>query len=381
MKYRIVYYIESRGFGGAEQMLFNLLRGLDRDLWEPVLVYQPFPGILQFVERVESLDIDTLSVPTVKGLWDIRGLKNMIENLKELHPAIFHAQLVSNLKCTSGIVCAWFAGVKAILATQHSYQGVRAQRIHQFYKLVFYQKLISIFADYYIAVSYKQAERLKRNVISGKKVKVVQNAVYFKDYCRKGDGDLLKSELKYKEDKCLVLTVARIDKLKGHKYLIEAAALVPDTVFLLAGDGPERSAMEKKTRELKVEDRVVFLGQRNDIPELLSACDLFVLPSLLEGLPLSVLEAMCASKPVIATDIDGINEIIIDGENGLLVPPANSNALAEKIKLLLSDKLLAKRLAVSGKERALRDFSTEKMVNGVTDIYSELIRRKRITAD
>jgi glycosyltransferase involved in cell wall biosynthesis len=236
-----------------------------------------------------------------------------------------------------------------------------------------------MFVDCYIAVSYKLAERLKKNVISEDKVKVVRNAVNVKYFCHKNESDLSKSELKHSEDKRVALTVARIDKLKGHKYLIEAAPFVPDTVFLIAGDGPEKAVLEKKARDLKVADRVVFLGQRNDVPELLNACDFFVLPSLLEGLPLSVLEAMSASRPVIATDIDGINEIIIDGENGLLVPPADPKALAEKIKLLLSDKSLAARLAVSGKETIIRNFTLEKMVKEVTDIYCEIIRRKGIT--
>ena len=381
MKHRIVYYIESKDFGGAEQMLFNLLSGLDRDLWEPVLVFHPHPGIIPFIERIKGLDINTQPVSFIKGLGDLSGMKNLIENLKELRPAVFHAQLVSNLRCTCGIICAKLAGIRAILATQHSYQEIRARRIYRLYTLIFYQKLISIFVDYYIAVSYKLAERLKKNVISENKVKVVQNSVNVEDFRHNDDGDLLKSELKNIGDKGVVLTVARIDKLKGHKYLIEAAPLVPDTIFLLAGDGPERAAMEKKARDLKVADRVVFLGQRNNIPELLNACDFFVLPSLLEGLPLSVLEAMSASKPVIATDIDGINEIIIDGENGLLVPPADSKALAEKIKLLLSDKSLASRLAVSGKETIMKNFTSEKMVKGVTDIYCEVIRRKGITAN
>src|SRR3990167_5851439 len=223
MKHRIVYYIESKDFGGAEQMLFNLLSGLDRDLWEPVLVFHPHPGIIPFIERIKGLDINTQPVSFIKGLGDLSGMKNLIQKLKELRPVVFHAQLVSNLRCTCGIVCAKLAGIRAILATQHSYQEIRARRIYRLYTLIFYQKLISIFVDYYIAVSYKLAERLKKNVISENKVKVVQNSVNVEDFRHNDDGDLLKSELKNIGDKGVVLTVARIDKLKGHKYLIEAA--------------------------------------------------------------------------------------------------------------------------------------------------------------
>lgn len=359
-------------------MLFNLLRWLERDAWEPVLLYHPHPGIIPLIERVRSLGISTTDVPAITGFSDLSGMKTLILKLRELRPAVFHAHLVSNLRCTYGIICAKLAGIRAIVATQHSYQELRARRIHRVYVLLFYQKLISMLVDQYIAVSRSQAERLKKNVISENKVQVVQNAVNVKDFCRKAGANLLKFGLKHDDERPAVLTVARLDKLKGLGYLIEAASIVPEAVFFLAGDGPERANLEAKARELKVEDRVIFLGQRNDIPELLNSCDLFVLPSLLEGLPLSVMEAMSAAKPVIATDIDGINEVIIDGENGLLFPPADSKALAERIKLLLSDNELARRLAVSGKERVSRDFSAERMIEEVTGIYRDIIRRNNI---
>ena len=230
--------------------------------------------------------------------------------------------------------------------------------------------------DRYIAVSYKQAEHLKGAVISGNKVNVVHNGVRVEDFCHRADGNLLKSILRNNEEKSLVLTVARMDKLKGHRYLIEAATMVPKAKFLLAGDGPERSELENLSRDFNIRDRVIFLGHRNDIPALLNACDLFVLPSLLEGLSLSVMEAMAASIPVIATDIDGMNEIITNGENGFLVPPADARALAEKINLVLSNPSIAQITTLRGKKKVHNEYSAKKMADGVTRIYEEIIRKK-----
>lgn len=373
MKYRVVYYMESSDFGGAEQVLYNLLSELDRSSWEPVLVYQQHSGIASFVDRIGDLGISTVPVSAIEGLGDISGINRLVGTLKQLRPAVFHAQLVSNLKCTAGIICARLAGIKAVVATQHSYQKFRARRIYKVYIRFIYQRLVSMLVDRYISVSRSQAEQLKKAIPQGK-VSVVHNAVRTEDF-----ASCARSEAIQGDRKPAVLTVARLDRLKGIGYLIEAAALVPDAFFFLAGDGPERANLEERARELDIADRIIFLGRRNDIPALLHSCDIFVLPSLLEGLPLSVMEAMSASKPVIGTNIDGINDLITDRENGLLVPPGDPRALADAINLILSDERLAQRIAASARDTINLGFTQEKMIEGVTDIYSEIIRKKGIT--
>jgi hypothetical protein len=170
-----------------------------------------------------------------------------------------------------------------------------------------------------------------------------------------------------------ILTVARLDKQKGLNYLLEAAALIPEAMFVLAGEGPERPALEAHTRALSLNNRVVFLGYRADIDDLLASCDLFVLPSLFEGLPLSVLEAMAAGKPVVATAIGGTDETIIHGETGLLVPPADPFALAGAIRTALADPSLSRRLGAAGRARVHQQFSAESMVRRITEIYDEIL--------
>jgi glycosyltransferase involved in cell wall biosynthesis len=166
---------------------------------------------------------------------------------------------------------------------------------------------------------------------------------------------------------------ARLEKQKGHQYLIEATAQVPEALFLFAGVGSEQTRLEAQAKALGVTDRIIFLGHREDIADLLASCDLFVLPSLFEGLPLSILEAMAACKPVVATAVDGNNEIVIDGQTGLLVPPADPGALAGAIRTVLSDPVLARRLAAGGKARVQQEFCAEKMVKSVMQVYEELV--------
>jgi glycosyltransferase involved in cell wall biosynthesis len=120
---------------------------------------------------------------------------------------------------------------------------------------------------------------------------------------------------------------------------------------------------------------VRFLGHREDIPQLLATCDLFVLPSLYEGLPLSVLEAMASRKPVVASKVAGNDEAVVDGWTGMLVPPMDGTALAGAIETMLADQRMAVRFGEAGRKRVAQMFSAEAMVRGVSDIYDELMAR------
>ena len=129
---------------------------------------------------------------------------------------------------------------------------------------------------------------------------------------------------------------------------------------------------------LGIADRVLLLGHRDDVPALLASCDVFVLPSLYEGLPLSVLEAMASARPVVATDVAGSNEVVRHAESGLLVPPADPRALADAIRRVLSDRVEAERLARAGRARVEREFSVERMVRGVEAVYDQVLASPRI---
>jgi glycosyltransferase involved in cell wall biosynthesis len=148
---------------------------------------------------------------------------------------------------------------------------------------------------------------------------------------------------------------------------------VPNAIFVLVGDGSERASLEAQAARLGIGDRVIFLGYRDDVAELLASCDLLVLPSLYEGLPLSVLEAMAAGKPVVATSVGGTPEAVLDGETGFLVPSRDPTALVRAIQRLLKDACLRRKMGMAGRRRVQRNFSPTQMVAGVTQMYEKLL--------
>lgn len=281
---------------------------------------------------------------------------------------VFHAHLSWPLGCRLGIAAAKLAGIRCIAATSHLYyplRKVRWARVKQFMQ--------AAAIDRYIAVSGELSRRLRDDLgVPGRKLRVVHNGIPVPRSVPKID-DELRGSLLQGANRPIVLTAARLHEQKGHEHLLEAAVHVPRALFVLAGDGPERERLEARARDIGIEDRVRFLGLRDDVGALLAACDLFVLPSLYEGLPLSVLEAMAVARPVIATSVGGTAEAVIDGENGLVVPPADPAALAAAINSLLSDPARATRMGQAGRARVIESFSIESMVRGVEAVYDEVL--------
>ncbi len=172
-----------------------------------------------------------------------------------------------------------------------------------------------------------------------------------------------------------VLHVANMNsEVKGHEVLIEAARLISanlgDIHFILIGDGPLRSGLENQARKAKLEDVVHFVGRRNDTPELLACADLFLFPSLAEGMPNALLEAAAAGLPIVATSVGGIPEIIENGLNGMLVPPGNSQALADASIRLLTDHELSARLGRAAQATVRAKFGFDTLADALTGMYS-----------
>jgi glycosyltransferase involved in cell wall biosynthesis len=173
------------------------------------------------------------------------------------------------------------------------------------------------------------------------------------------------------------IMVAGFDKVKGHAFLLQALAALRDralpVVMLIAGEGAERANMEQLARELRLgPEQVRFLGRRADIVNLLAASDFFVLPSLMEGLPLAILEAMSQKLPVIATPVGGVPELLEPERHGLLVKPGDAADLADAIARLKTDPALCKSLGKAGYDRVCREFTFDVMTRKYEDIYYTL---------
>ena len=176
---------------------------------------------------------------------------------------------------------------------------------------------------------------------------------------------------------CLIGTVGRLTPVKGIPYLLQAARILlrqgANVKVLVVGDGSIRQDLMTQTRDLGVSENVVFLGHREDTDELLQALDIFVLPSLSEGIPMALLEAMAASRAVVASRVGGIPEIIEDGFEGFLVEPMDVDSLAERCRLLIESPDVARKMGEQGRKRVERDFSATAMADRVASVYKELL--------
>ncbi|HEU5102196.1 MAG TPA: glycosyltransferase [Roseiflexaceae bacterium] len=366
----VFHFTDTTGFGGAEQAMLHLLAGTDRQRWHPVLLYHPSPGIAPLLERAHQINVELRPVPALPlGLVGALRIPQFASALRARRPDVFHAHLTWPLACKYGLVAASLACVPAVIATVQLFMNLpydRSTRLQQ--------RLIASRVDAYVAVSCHVARQLRQTFhIPRHKVKVIHNAVPLTPYLH--GASTAGASLADDSNLPSVLTVARLDEQKGLDYLLAAAALIPDARFFVAGDGPERARLEAYARALGLDDRVAFLGYRSDIPDLLSNCDLFVLPSLFEGLPLSILEAMVAGKPVITSAIGGTDEVVIHEQTGLLVPPGEPIALARAIRAILDNPPLGARLAQAGQARVRQQFAAETMIQHVTQLYEEVLGR------
>jgi glycosyltransferase involved in cell wall biosynthesis len=199
------------------------------------------------------------------------------------------------------------------------------------------------------------------------------------------EPDAVRRSLRLEPGCPLALFVGRLAPQKGVKDLIAAFDLLqhvrPDYRLLIAGDGPLRRELEELASAFRLDNVVRFLGHRDDVPSLLAASDLLVLPSYYEGLPNVVLEAMRFRKPVVATSAPGTTEVVADGQTGILVPMHKPTALAQAIRAVLDDRELAARYGAAGRARAESEFRVITMVERFAELYEELARGKGLSVD
>jgi len=346
-----------------------LLGSLDREQWRPTLLLDDRPGAEVLAERAAALGVPVRLVgPLPLGLAGAREVPALVRLLRRERPEVFHAHMSSPVACKWGLTAAVAARVPAVLGTVQvgGYEPPDRSADLQL-------RALARGVDRYLAVSEEIACELTEQLgWPAEKIDVVYNAVDLARVEVEAPPGL-REELAGGAGRPLVLTPARLDAQKGHRVLFEAIPEVPDALFLLAGEGPEREPLEALAAQLGIADRVRFLGRRDDVPELLAACDAFALPSLYEGSSLAVLEAMAAGIPIVSSAIGGTEELIEDGRSGLLVAPGDSAALAAALRRLLGDPDLGRGLAAAARERVEAGLTREAMASRVTGIYRELL--------
>ncbi len=352
---RIVHLVSSLKVGGMEQFVLRIAAVQSADHRVTVLALQDGP--LREEARGMGLAVHVLG-GSQKHLRALRGAAL----LARLRPDIAHAHNQTSLHYA--VLAKRVAGAKVVM-TNHG-QGMGSPRTPS--------ALEWRDTDSIIAVSQAVADRMRDAGVADK-VSVILNGVETKAPMQ-GRAETRKA-LGLSAG-VVGLMVARIDGFKGHDALLQAlAALKAKGVLLtvlIAGDGAQRKNMEELAGSLGLNgSHIRFLGFRSDVPDLHEASDFFLLPSLTEGLPLSVLEAMAAGKPVVATRVGGIPELVEDGEHGFLVPVGDNEALTRAIETLVRDANLRERLGRAGLDRVTTDFSFTQMKEKYLSLYGRLL--------
>jgi glycosyltransferase involved in cell wall biosynthesis len=358
----VAHFIDTAEFGGAERALVHLLTGLDRRAWRPVLFHHDEPGLGPLVDAADAAGIERRIVRPLRGPRGLAGVPGFARALGAAGAAVFHAHLNWPLACSGGLLAARLARVPSVATVQLFSGFPRAGTMG------LQRRLVPRSVGRYIAVSAAVADDIATQLqVPRDRIRVVPNGVAIDDleHAPSSNAAARRSPT--------VLTLARLAPQKGLPYLLRAAAMLPGVSFVIAGEGAERASLEREARDLGVSDRVTFVGFRTDTAALLAEADILVLPSVNEGLPLAVLEAMAAGRPVVATAVGGTPEIVHDRETGLLVPPADPGALARAIGELLADPPLARRLAEAGRALVRSRLSSAATARGVAGVYDELL--------
>jgi glycosyltransferase involved in cell wall biosynthesis len=264
----------------------------------------------------------------------------------------------------------------------HGFTGIKhITTCHGFFKRRFSRKLLPCWGEKIIAISEQVEEHLIGDFrVNPGRIILINNGI---DTDRFGPvASSQKQESKFRlglKSGPVIGILARLSDVKGHKYLIEAMkiALVfsPDAKLLIAGEGRMEKELKRLAKSLNITDSIFFVPEALDTREILSATDIFVMPSLKEGLGLALMEAMSFGLPVIGSAVGGIKTLIKDGENGLLVNPGDSSAIAKAIVGLLSDPDKAKRLGDNARRFIAERFSQEKMILKTEELYLECLRK------
>lgn len=338
-------------------MLFDLARHLSPEHFEVKVVTVVGDGPL--VQNFREAGIE-VRVFEKKGKIGLGVIWKIWRFLRQERPEIVHTHLFGG--DTWGRAAAILARVPIIVSTEHNTnldEGWAKRKV---------KKFLSFFTKKIVAVSEAVRDySITRDRIKARKMMVVLNGI-----------DIEKFSVAAKEqfnDPPVIGVIGRLDEQKGHKYLFETLNLIKTIPWILwvVGDGSLKNNLELLAKDLNLRERIIFLGARRNIPEILSQIDIFVLPSLWEGLGLAVLEAAAAGKPIVASRVGGIPEIIKDGETGILVLPKNVKSLADGLEHVLLGVSEAKEMGERARRMVREKFSAEKMAESYGKLYDELL--------
>lgn len=367
--------IDKPFLGGGQVNLLSLAKSLDKRKFD-VSVCSQSSG--PFVDKVRENNIKHFPV-CFRKRFDRKIVREIVSILKNNHFDILHTH-----GGIAGLYGRWAAhkcGVPVIVHTLHGIHYLHYRNIILKYLYMLLERFFSKFTDAVIFVSdadRKKAERLELVPIS--KMVVVKNGIDFSGSKTEVTATKKKEDIRLGISQPVVGTVARLHRQKGIPYFLKAALKIcrvfTEAKIIIVGSGPIQKKLRRMAQNLSLGDSVSFLGEREDGPQLISLFDVFVLPSLWEGLPYVLMEAAALAKPVVVTDIDGVNELVKNMETGILVPPKDPESLARAVIYLLQNKEVASKFGENFRKDIKSRYSLSRMVYETEKLYLRLYKER-----
>jgi glycosyltransferase involved in cell wall biosynthesis len=376
--YRIAYFLTPTEFGGAEKVSLNFLQNVNKDLFEihPILLFRPWEGDTFFLKELKRAYSSIFKIPVSFGkqdhLWAIRCFRMICSFLRKGHFDLLHTH--GYFADIIGIIPSNILKIPT-LSTCHGF-------IENDKKLSLYNRLDRIvlrFTDKIIAVSTDIQKDLIESGIKFSQIRIIPNAIPtdIDEASFSKHRQEARQRFGFSEEDFVLGFVGRLSQEKGVASLIEAAFLARNAncpvKLLLIGEGPQKPELRDTVKRKRFETNVVFAGFQNNIDRLLPGIDVFVLPSLTEGTPMALLEAMAYGIPAIASSVGQIPQIVDSGKSGILVRPGNPQQIGESISFLYENPSIRDEIAKAGQRKVKKEFDIKRWTKQIQDEYIFLI--------
>lgn len=378
MRKKILFLNTTFKYEGPNDVFWNLARSVDPSRFEIIFGCMYQGGPMEKVYREAGYKTNNLRMESLIDLGVILRLSDFIrsETIDLVMAQLLRAEVF-------GGCAAWLARVPLIMVIQN----VDPYRANPWFSPHYYLSRLSMRWPIRIVACSESVRQfvIRYQDVEDDRIVTIHDAIDPKRFFElASEREKVRNELEFQPDEVVIGVVARLDVQKGLSYLLEAFRLLCSRCesirLIIVGSGPKEKEFKSWVKEQNMEEKIVFTGFRRDYEKIIQAIDIFVLPSLWEGLPLVLLGAMAAGKAVVSTTVSGITEVVRDGVNGLLVPPANATALANRIENLIRDCPLRERLGTRAKEQMEKKFSAKVMAERYERLWDECLSRgNRIT--
>jgi glycosyltransferase involved in cell wall biosynthesis len=372
---RVLHIVDTIMSGGVERRRLSMAKLLDSKQFELKIICTNAVG--PFPEEFAQYGVEIIEIGDLISFVNIKQHKKVMKVIDDFKPHIIHGAVFEGVTLAS--INGFFKRVPIIILEETS------DPIYRNWKAHLLMKLLTFPADKVIGVSPASTKYLTDKLkVSKTKALLINNGVVLPEQVSQEEIRLLKQELSIKESEIVIGTVGRMlsDENKRFSDLIKAFAILINkglqVKLVMVGRGPLLKVYQELAKELKIQDYIVFTGYQNNTSKYYAIFDIFSLVSAYESFGLVLAEAMLQKLPIVATRVGGMQYIVDDNKTGFLVEKLDVKAIAEKLKILFLDADLRKQFGENGYDKAMKNYTEERYVKDVANLYLELIQKKKI---